>query len=81
MPRTSRKDEIELSKAAAKKAARSLTRLKVSLIADRVLNDLIPDIDDAVDKALADGTAWEFNVEKLIADALGVAMPALTEGE
>lgn len=80
MARTIRRDTVEQEKHKAKKTARALIRLKYSLIADDLLNDLIPDIDNAVDKALAEGTSWDFDVRTLIADALDIALPSRLEG-
>ena len=79
MARTTRRDKVEQEKHKAKKLSRSLIRLKFSLIADDVLNDLIPDIDDAVDKALTEGTEWSLDVQALVAEALGIALPGLPE--
>ena len=79
MARTTRRDPVDQEKHKAKKTARSLIRLKYSLIADDLLNDLIPDIDDAVDHALAEGKAWDFDVTALISEALEVALPARIE--
>lgn len=67
MARTTRKDDVELQKASAKKLARTLVRLKFSIMADQALNDIIPDIDDSVDAALTNGTDWSFDVEALVA--------------
>lgn len=75
MARTARRDNIEQEKAKAKKVARTLVRLRFSLMADDVLNDMIPTIDDAVDAALASGKPWRFEVEELIQSALDVALP------
>lgn len=81
MARTTRRDHIDQEKHKAKKTARSLIRLKYSLIADDLLNDLIPDIDDAVDHALAEGKSWSFDVQTLIREALEVALPEALESE
>lgn len=80
MARTTRRDDAEQEKHKAKKVARTLTRLKFSLVADDILNELIPDIDDAVDLAIADGTDWSFDVQKLVLDSLDAALPGLAEG-
>jgi hypothetical protein len=79
MARTTRRDGADQEKHKAKKVARTLTRLKFSLMADDLLNDLIPDIDDAVDLAIAESRDWSFDVAKLIEDAMGVALPALED--
>ena len=77
MARTNRRDFIENEKHKAKKLVRTLVRTKFSMMAEDILNDVIPDIDDAVDKSLADGTQWELDIPGLITEAIGVALPAL----
>jgi hypothetical protein len=72
MANTVRKDDVELQKFKAKKLARSLIRMKFSLMAEDVLNEYIPAIDDAVQDALDTGSDWVFEVRALIDDALGI---------
>ena len=81
MSRTRRRDAIEQEKHKAKKVARSMIRLQHSLMADDVLNQMIPGIDDAVDLALSEGRAWQPDVAGLIKQTLGLAMPTLGESQ
>lgn len=67
---TRRRSDVEQELFKAKKAARSLIRLKYSLQADDELNGLIPDIEDAVHDALADGRDWQLDVRQLVLQAL-----------
>ena len=78
MARTTRRDPIDQAKHKAKKTTRTLIRLQMSLIADDILNQLVPDIDDAVDSALAEGTSWQFDINELVA---GVETRVRTELE
>lgn len=79
MARTNRRDDVDQQKHKAKKTARTLIRLKMSLIADDILNDIVPAIDEAVDKALSEGESWEFDVLSLIKDVEGQVNAALPE--
>lgn len=52
----------EQTKANMLKAARTAIRLKHSLAADEELNEMLPEIEDRIDRALASGTEISFDV-------------------
>ena len=55
------KTELEVQKAAILKAIRSTIRLKYSLLADKELNDKLPEVERMIDDALQSGNAISFN--------------------
>lgn len=68
---TTRKDEAQLAKANMVKVARTAIRLKHTIIADAELNQVLPDLEDAFDKAVAGGRLpGDVNVKALVAEVL-----------
>jgi len=61
-----RKSEIELARAERAEIIRSLTRLKYRLIANREINDLLPDSLIEFDKALQSGELLEINLSEAL---------------
>lgn len=60
------RDPIKETKQDAKKIARSITRLKYSLAADREIRNLVEEIDQAVDEAFARGDEYELDIPELL---------------
>ena len=53
------KDEVELKRAQVLKTARSAIRLKHSLAADAEINEVLPEIEDRFNRAVAAGKPFE----------------------
>ena len=60
-----RKDDTEIAKAAARKAWRTAIRLKHSLRADDEIARTLPDLEDAMDDAIAAGKPFELDVRSV----------------
>ena len=60
--------EIELERARILKAARSYIRLKHSLAADAELNERLPEIEKAMDKAIHSGKEFVLDVRSMLED-------------
>lgn len=68
---TIQKTESELRRAQLVKVARSRIRLEYSLMADAVLNDILPEIELEFDKALKRGRMLEASdIEGIVKGAL-----------
>jgi hypothetical protein len=61
-----RKSEIELARTERAEIIRSLTRLKYRLIANREINNLLPDSLLEFDKALQSGELLEINLSEAL---------------
>ncbi len=61
------KDQIEMAVSDALKAARTSIRLKHSLAADAEINEVLPEIEDAIRSAAAKGKSYRVDLAKLIA--------------
>jgi len=60
-----RKDEWEMAEKEAIKIARTALNLKYRLLADRELNETIPQLQATVREAIANGRAWDVDVALL----------------
>ena len=58
--------DVDAVKADAKKITRTLIRLKHSLAADAELREVVPEVTETIDKAVADGIAFQLNVPGLL---------------
>ena len=56
------KDKTEVQKTRALKSARTAIRLKHSLLADEEINEVLPEIEDAFDEAVALGKPYKLDV-------------------
>ena len=59
------KDTTELAKSRALKAARTAIRLKFSLLADEEINRVLPEVESAIDKAIAAGKPYKLDVRSI----------------
>ena len=59
-----RKTELEMAIQEAKKVARTVLRLKYSILAEREINEALPDIEADIKKAAASGVSFEFDAAK-----------------
>lgn len=64
-----RKDDTEVAKAAARKAVRTAIRLKYSLLADAEVNRILPDVEAAMDAAIAAGKPYELDVRSVFEES------------
>lgn len=55
------KTEFEMAVTAAKKAVRSATRLRYSIMADMELNETLPELEREMTEALEKGKAFELD--------------------
>lgn len=67
MPR--QKDEFEMAEQEAIKAVRTAVRLKYQLMADRELNEVLPEVQERVRSALAHGRSWYLEPAVIFSDA------------
>ena len=56
------KDEWEMAEKEAIKVARTAITLKHRLLADRELNEVLPELQATVRQAIAEGRAWEADI-------------------
>ena len=56
----------EVEKAALLKAVRANIRLKHAIAADQELNEKIPEIEAAIDRAIAAGTVYELDIRSVL---------------
>jgi hypothetical protein len=63
----------EMSKASILKAARSAVRLRKSIEADHELNEVLPRVEKAFERALAEGEPFTLNTLDLMLGALNEA--------
>lgn len=59
------KDEWEMAEKEAIKVARTALNLKYRILADREMNEVIPELQATVRKAIAEGRAWEADIAGL----------------
>jgi hypothetical protein len=59
-----RKTQKEMAIQEAKKVARTALRLKYSILAEREINEALPDIEAEINQAFAEGRAYEFRPAK-----------------
>jgi hypothetical protein len=68
---TTRKTEAQLRKAEIMKVARAALTVKYRIQLDRELNDVLPDLEDAFDKAVQEGQLpGDVDVKALVAEGL-----------
>lgn len=66
-----KKTEAQQRKAELVKVARAAIRLKHTLLADRELNEVLPDLEDAFDQAIQQGVlVGEVNLKALVAEVI-----------
>jgi hypothetical protein len=71
---TKRKTESQLRKGELVKVARTVLRLRYALLAERELNVVLPDLEDAFDKAVHDGKLpGQVDLKALVAGVLDEA--------
>ena len=58
----------ELEKARLLKAVRANIRLKHTLEADAEINEKLPEIEAAIDRAIAAGTVYELDIRSVLED-------------
>lgn len=62
-----RKDKVEMERARALKAYRTAIRLKYSLLADEEINEKLPAVEEAFNKAVAGGQPFQLQVGSVFA--------------
>jgi hypothetical protein len=58
------KTEREMAIQEAKKVARTALRLKYSILAEREINEALPEIESEINQAFVEGRPFEFEVSK-----------------
>lgn len=64
-----RKDRVEFQKTRALKAMRTAIRLKHALAADEEINQVLPEVEAAFDKAVTSGQPFELDIRSVFEEA------------